>query len=112
MAWNVVAPPRAASVAVSAPIQQTSSSFSAARDVTSEENKARAHAFDFAKGWSDNARLNLAEICGIAVRRGASSDDIKQRLRWRYCLFDECKKSGCQRCAVGKTAASLKPRSH
>ena len=68
----------------------------------SEEDKARQHALDHAKGWSSDRGFALAEACAHSVRRGASSASVKLRLRYGYCLFDECKKSDCQRCAAGR----------
>jgi hypothetical protein len=81
----------------------------AARDVATEQVRVRDHAAAFAARWEPGAAHALAEKCALAVRRGASADDVARRLRQGYCLFDECRMSDCQRCRAGRSASDLPP---
>jgi hypothetical protein len=82
--------------------QPASASVAAASSAASEEDKARQYGIDHARDWSSDKAFALGETCAHAVRRGASSASVKMRLRFGYCLFDECRKSDCQRCKAGK----------
>ena len=89
------------------------SSVPVARDVAAEIDRVSKWASAHAEhgGWSQSARQAVVEACVLAVRRGASCDDVARRLLKRYCLFDVCTKDECQRCRAGRSASDC-PRRH